>query len=208
MDFDAWLQRRLIAHDFAPGPVDGEFGPKTRAALEAFQRAENLSVTGSATDDTIDALRRAPGAVLPADDEREDDTVHEPPASGFSFSANDRKKLAGVHPALQKVFKRVEETTPIPIRILEGRRSKARQRQLVARGASRTMHSKHLTGHAVDVAPLVGGRVSWDWPLYYRLEKIIKRAARDVGVDIEWGGDWKSFKDGPHWQVQPAKYPF
>ena len=69
------------------------------------------------------------------------------------------------------------------------------------------MNSRHLTGHAVDLAPTSNGQVSWDWPLYHRLEKIVKQAAKDVKVTVEWGGDWKKFKDGPHWQLPFSKYP-
>jgi len=86
-------------------------------------------------------------------------------------------------------------------------RTLARQKKLVASGASKTMNSRHLTGHAVDIAPLVGGKVSWEWPLYHRLAPIVKQAALDEGVRIEWGGDWRSFKDGPHWQLPWRDYP-
>jgi peptidoglycan L-alanyl-D-glutamate endopeptidase CwlK len=92
-------------------------------------------------------------------------------------------------------------TTDIDFTVLEGLRSLERQKKLVASGASKTMRSRHLTGHAVDIAPLVDGKVSWDWPIYHRLAPTIKKAAQDVGVKIEWGGDWRSFKDGPHWQL-------
>jgi N-acetyl-anhydromuramyl-L-alanine amidase AmpD len=63
------------------------------------------------------------------------------------------------------------------------------------------MKSRHITGHAVDIAPVIDGQPSWSWPLYYKLAPQVKAAAKAVGVPIEWGGDWKSFKDGPHWQL-------
>jgi peptidoglycan L-alanyl-D-glutamate endopeptidase CwlK len=69
------------------------------------------------------------------------------------------------------------------------------------------MNSRHLTGHAIDVAPLINGKVRWDWPLYHRLALTIKGAAVLEKVPIEWGGDWKSFKDGPHWQLPFRSYP-
>ena len=59
----------------------------------------------------------------------------------------------------------------------------------------------------MDIAPLIDGKVSWHWPHYYTLAEAVKQAAKDVGVAVEWGGDWKSFKDGPHWQLPWAKYP-
>lgn len=110
-------------------------------------------------------------------------------------------KLKGVHPDLVKVVKRAAEVTDTDFIVTEGLRTLERQRTLVAAGASRTMRSRHLTGHAIDLAAKVGGKVRWDWPLYYKLATAMKRAAKELGVKIEWGGDWKSFKDGPHFQL-------
>jgi peptidoglycan L-alanyl-D-glutamate endopeptidase CwlK len=102
---------------------------------------------------------------------------------------------------------RALQDTALDIRVIEGLRTAARQKQLVASGASTTMRSRHLTGHAVDIAPLVGGVVRWDWPLFHRIAPAIKEAAEQEGVPLEWGGDWKSFQDGPHWQLPWASYP-
>jgi len=85
--------------------------------------------------------------------------------------------------------------------VLEGLRTEARQRELLAAGASRTMKSRHLTGHAVDLGAVVGGEVRWDWPLYGRLAEVVKGAAELERVKVEWGGDWPRFRDGPHWQL-------
>lgn len=125
----------------------------------------------------------------------------------IKLSERSISKLHGVHPDLVKVVKRAAEISDMDFVVLEGMRTLARQKELVAKGASKTLNSRHLTGDAVDLAPTTGGKVSWDWPLYYKLEKVVKRAAKDVGVTIEWGGDWKSFKDGPHWQLPFSKYP-
>lgn len=115
--------------------------------------------------------------------------------------------LRGVHPDLVKVVRRAAAISNIDFKVLEGVRSTARQRELVKKGASQTMNSRHLTGHAVDLGVVVGGTIRWDWPLYYKLADIVKQAAKDVGVPIEWGGDWRKFKDGPHWQLPRKKYP-
>ncbi len=85
-------------------------------------------------------------------------------------------------------------------------RTKARQEQLVKAGASRTMNSRHLTGHAVDLAALVGGRIRWDWPLYASLADAMKTAAKELGVAIVWGGDWPRFRDGPHFELDRKIY--
>lgn len=118
-----------------------------------------------------------------------------------------RQRLEGVHPHLVKVVERAAAISDLDFTVLEGLRTVARQKQLVAAGASKTMNSRHITGHAVDVAPLLNGKVSWDWPLYHRLAKVVKQAAKDVGVTVEWGGDWRTFKDGPHWQLPFKGYP-
>lgn len=115
--------------------------------------------------------------------------------------------MQGVHPDLAKVIHRAAALSPIEFRVIEGMRTLKRQRELVASGASKTMNSRHLTGHAVDLAPYVGGTIRWDWPLFYKLAPAVKQAAAEVGVPIEWGGDWRTFKDGPHFQLPFAGYP-
>ncbi len=120
----------------------------------------------------------------------------------FKFSTASQQRLIGVHPDLVKVMRHAITISSIDFKVLEGVRTLARQKQLVAEGASRTLNSRHLTGHAVDVVPMIAGKIRWDWPLYHRLALVIKQAAIDKSVPIEWGGDWKGgFKDGPHWQL-------
>ena len=119
----------------------------------------------------------------------------------FTLSPRSEQRLAGVNPDLVRVVRRAAEISEVEFVVTEGLRSKARQKQLVSSGASKTMNSRHLTGHAVDLAAVVAGKVRWDWPLYYKLADAMKQAASEVGVAIEWGGDWVSFKDGPHFQL-------
>ena len=125
----------------------------------------------------------------------------------YKLGRRSRRRLDGVHPDLVAVVERAIEITEVDFTVLEGLRTKTRQASLVEAGASRTMRSRHLTGHAVDLAAYVDGQVSWDWPLYYRIAKAMKRAARELGVELQWGGDWKTFKDGPHWQLERRVYP-
>jgi len=126
---------------------------------------------------------------------------------GYRLGTRSKKRLEGVHPDLVRVVERAIELTEVDFTVLEGMRTVARQRKLVAKGASTTMNSRHLTGHAVDIGAWVGGTVRWDWPLYYKLAEAMKQAAKELNVDLEWGGDWKSFKDGPHYQLSWAAYP-
>lgn len=131
----------------------------------------------------------------------------------FQLSQRSLQRLQGVHPDLVRVVKRAIELSPVDFTVLEGLRSVERQRQLLASGATRTLNSRHITGHAVDLAPFLDvdgdgrGEVSWHWPHYHQLAPAVKRAAAEIGVPIEWGGDWRSFKDGPHWQLPWAQYP-
>lgn len=126
---------------------------------------------------------------------------------GYKLGAHSELLLRGVHPDLVKVIRRAIQISKIDFKVLEGVRSVARQRELVKKGASQTMKSRHIHGFAVDIAPFVEGQVRWDWPLYYTLAATVKQAAKDVGIPVEWGGDWKTFKDGPHWQLPARKYP-
>ena len=124
----------------------------------------------------------------------------------FKLGARSISNLRGVHPDLVAVVKKAITLTEIDFTVTEGLRTKERQAQLVKAGASKTMSSRHITGHAVDVAAWVDG-VRWDWPLYAKISVAFKKAAADLGVPIVWGGDWKSFRDGPHFELDRRKYP-
>lgn len=132
-------------------------------------------------------------------------------------------RLEGVHPDLVRVVKRAAAMSDLDFTVLEGLRTLDRQKQLMANGATKTMNSRHLTGHAVDLAPMLDGNVSWDWPLYHRLAEVVRAASLDTKIPIRWGGTWKllsalqgpitgknisrSFPDGPHFELPRAQYP-
>lgn len=99
------------------------------------------------------------------------------------------------------MVKRAIELTTVDFLVLEGLRSLARQAQLVAEGHSQTIHSKHCIGRAVDLAALKDGKISWDWPLYEEIAKAMKAAAAELKVPLTWGGEWKTLKDGPHFEL-------
>lgn len=125
----------------------------------------------------------------------------------FAFGATSLARLKPVHPDLQKVAHLALAKSPLDFTITEGLRSPERQRQLVAAGASQTMKSRHITGHAIDFAVLVGGKIRWDWPLYQKVGDAFKAAAKELGIPIVWGGDWKSLRDGPHVELDRKHYP-
>lgn len=110
-------------------------------------------------------------------------------------------KLVGVNEKLVKVVRRAVELSSVEFIITEGLRTKERQAELVKAGASRTMNSMHIVGRAVDVAPIIGGQVRWDWPPFHKIAEAFKKAAKELNIAIEWGGDWKTFPDGPHFQL-------
>lgn len=126
-----------------------------------------------------------------------------------------QERLKGVHPDLVRVMHKALQDAPFPFRVIDGLRTVTRQKELVRIGASKTMRSRHLTGHAVDIVPLVDldrdGKLEteelFNWPLIRQLAPVVKAAATDLSVALEWGGDWKTFKDGPHWQLSWKVYP-
>ena len=125
----------------------------------------------------------------------------------MKLSQKSLDRLTGVHPHLVEIVKRAADLDTIDFAVLEGVRSTLRQAELVAAGASRTLKSRHLTGHAVDLGAFVAGTLRWDWPLYHKLNTVMQQAAKDQGIRIEWGGHWKSFPDGPHFQLPWETYP-
>ena len=119
-------------------------------------------------------------------------------------------KLRGVHPDLVRVVLRCAEDwkdAETGFIVTCGLRTLEEQKVLVAKGASKTMRSRHLTGHAVDLAATIDGKVRWDWPLYDRLAKAMKAAAKAEKVPLEAGADWVNFRDGPHYQLPWASHP-
>lgn len=111
-------------------------------------------------------------------------------------------RLRGVDSRLIQILEIASEESPLKFIVTDGLRTEERQRWLYSVGASKTLKSKHLTGHAVDVAILDNeGNPVWDWPLYERLSRVIKAIALDLSIPIIWGGDWKQFRDGPHYEL-------
>lgn len=116
-------------------------------------------------------------------------------------------RLAQVHPDLQRWVHRVAELSEVDFTVLEGKRTMARQRMLVATGKSQTLRSRHLTGHAVDLVPWVAGAPLWDMALCRKIAAAGAQASAELGIPVEWGGNWTTFKDGPHFQLPWKDYP-
>lgn len=149
-------------------------------------------------------------------------------------------RLSGVHPDLVRVVRRAAEymdrmLPQLGFVVNEGLRTRIRQAELVRVGASKTMDSRHITGHAVDLVATVAEEIRWDWPLYYKLADVVRAAAVTEDVPMVWGGVWdkriddlaagemehevqaytirrqylgkKAFLDGPHFELDRARYP-
>ena len=153
----------------------------------------------------------------------------------YILGAKSLRELVGVHPDLVKVVKRAIELTTQDFIVHDGLRTIAEQRKLVASGASQTMESRHITGHAVDLVPYINKKVRWEWPPAYLICNAVREAAREFNVPIIWGGSWDTilnntsetpaelvvdyverrrnvgkkrvFLDAPHFELPKSIYP-
>lgn len=124
--------------------------------------------------------------------------------SDFKFSQRSIDRMKGVKPELVLVASRALAYSQLDFGISSGLRTEAEQRALVQKGASRTMKSRHLTGDAIDfyVIDPATHQVTWDFEKYVIVSNAFKKAAKELNIDIEWGGDFRTFKDGPHIQLK------
>jgi peptidoglycan L-alanyl-D-glutamate endopeptidase CwlK len=129
-----------------------------------------------------------------------------------AMDARSEACLAGVHPDLGKIIRLAAAHTPVPYIVIHGLRDLDEERANVAKGVSQTLHSRHLPNRqgfacAVDIAAAPGGHISWDAALYRHIAVSVKAAAAELGLPVEWGGDWKSLKDWGHFQLPWSTYP-
>lgn len=152
----------------------------------------------------------------------------------YLLGTRSLKELDGVHPDLMLVVKRAIQITPIDFAVADGKRTIEEQRAYVASGASMTMDSRHLTGHAVDLVAFVGNKGRWELDLLCKIAEAMRTAAVECDVPIRWGGNWdvlltntdtptedlvqdyiqkrinagrKPFVDSPHFELPAALYP-
>lgn len=122
----------------------------------------------------------------------------------FKWSARSERALKGIHPDLRKVCDLALALSPIDFIIVEGKRSIETQKKYIKEGKSQTLNSRHLYGCAIDFVD-VGG--SYDWERMHQIWMAFEQAGEHLGIPVEWGGNWKSFKDEPHVQLNAKKYP-
>lgn len=113
----------------------------------------------------------------------------------FVLGTRSKQRLSGVHPDLVKVVERAIQLTTQDFTVLEGLRSLATQKDYVKRGVSKTLNSKHLKqpdgfSHAVDIVPIVRGQPRWEWPVIYPMTVAMAKAAKELNVELRWGGVW------------------
>jgi peptidoglycan L-alanyl-D-glutamate endopeptidase CwlK len=152
----------------------------------------------------------------------------------FKLGSKSLHELDGVHPDLVAVTKRAIELTVQDFAVHDGIRTLDEQKKLVASGASQTLDSRHITGHAVDLVPVINGKLRWEWDPIYKIADAVRLAARELGIPIRWGGAWdislttstdspedlvadysarrrqagkKAFIDGPHFELPKDAYP-
>lgn len=127
------------------------------------------------------------------------------------FGDKSLEKLNTCHPDIIKVMN--EAIKHYDFTVLYGTRTVAEQQALYAQGRTKpgaivtnidgvNKKSKHnyLPSLAVDIAPWP---IDWnDIGRFKELAEVVKKAADTVGVAIQWGGDWKTFKDWPHWEIK------
>ncbi|AXF41545.1 hypothetical protein SHAb15599_00194 [Acinetobacter phage SH-Ab 15599] len=188
------LQELLHQQGYYNKRIDDIFGQGTKDAVKKYQTDNNIKpFDGIVGDKTAAHLGLQLGLK---------------PTTDFSLSETSLKRLSEINPILQKIVKRAIQLSNIQFQVGEGMRTLERQKVLIKQGATQTLNSRHLTGHAVDLIAYPNGVVSWDWKYYYMIEEAMKQAAKELNIEgLEWGGDWKSFKDGPHYQLSWAKYP-
>lgn len=206
------IQTSLKNARFYKGKVDGIAGKLT---IEAVERAiKSDAITNDEVVAVVQQNVSHPSLTQPV--------AVAPQKGKFVLGNRSLANLKGVNDSLVRVVKRAIEITEIDFAVIEGCRTQERQRELVRRGASKTMNSRHLTGHAVDIVPYVDGKISWDFNYYYPLAKAMSQAATELGVDIRWGGAWTvitgkggtpqewvkayrasggRFLDGPHFEL-------
>lgn len=142
----------------------------------------------------------------------------------FSFSSRSKGNLEGVHPDLVRIAHKALELTTMDFVITDGVRTTEEQKRLVAQGKSKTMNSRHLTGHAIDIVPYP---ISWDWKDFYPVADAFISACHHLNIPLRWGGNWRqrdlrtwtgsakelhkaytgTFSDGPHWEMPRSHYP-
>jgi len=126
------------------------------------------------------------------------DPSHVVPANPrpFSLGPQSRARLREGHSDLVAMVERAIQITAVDFAVYEVLRTYTRQAALVRAGASWTMDSRHITGHAVDLVPWLDfdgdghSELRWDWPLVYPIAVAMRQASLELATPLIWGGVW------------------
>lgn len=125
----------------------------------------------------------------------------------FNFSQHSLDNLTSVHPDLIKAMASLISVSTIDFGITEGLRTKERQQILFDTHKSQTMNSRHLTGKAVDFVVYFNNKVTWEEKYYKQVADLCKQVSKNLNIPIIWGGDWTTFKDLDHFELDYHTYP-
>lgn len=127
----------------------------------------------------------------------------------YKLSKRSLKRLNGVNSLLIAIAVDSIENSPYDFGIPQhgGKRTASEQYELYTRKVSRLdgyqKRSYHQTGNAFDIYGYIDGKATWEEKVLKEIaDHIIKTAKAQYNVDLEWGGNWESFKDMPHFQIK------
>jgi len=153
--------------------------------------------------------------------------------SEFKLGKRSLEELKGVHSDLVAIVERAITLTIQDFSVHDGIRTLEEQKILVKSGASQTLDSRHITGHAVDLVPFINGKLRWEWNPIYNIAEAVRMVAKENDIPIRWGGAWditlteteaspedlvadyvarrrkagkRAFIDGPHFELPKSKY--
>lgn len=123
----------------------------------------------------------------------------------FTLGRRSLQRLVGVHPVLGFCVYEAITRCAVDFGVLDGVRTMARQRALVAQGKSKTFRSYHLYGLAVDLVPYIDGKYTWaDDDAFTLIAEAMGEVISEYDLPIEWGYE-KWGWDKPHWQMTGYK---
>ena len=151
----------------------------------------------------------------------------------YSLSQHSKDVLSTVNPKMQDVLNRVVTTFPLQLIVTQGLRTAQEEMELWLRshymdgtpngqpkltgangykrgvfcpnGCIGTGESSHQSGLAIDVVVQRDGIIVWagEDPVYLQLADAMKQAAKELNLQIDWGGDWvaPNIKDWDHFSL-------
>lgn len=108
----------------------------------------------------------------------------------FKLDDKSEKELQGVKSPLVNVVRLAATRCEVKFAVHDGLRTLAEQEEMVSSGASTTLNSKHLTGDAVDLVPIINGKLRWEWEPIYKIAVAMRSAAQELNEKLRWGAAW------------------